>query len=196
MHLMPSDWLTPVLRGQEPSGFCFSHFFNYKCERTNHLFSCCERFYDWKDKKNPKNLGSTYLSGLTPSTIFRSLLEQMEGIFFLKKKPFLGSFTRLDWQEKSDICRSRGQRSDTSQLKFHYTANWVKGQIQPRIVKAFLLKELGHLGPDLSIQFRPWHTSVMRQYDSSPCPSCPLHVHVCCYACNYSLVLRFHTHRK
>lgn len=29
MHQRGRDRLTPVLRGQEPSGFCFSHFFNH-----------------------------------------------------------------------------------------------------------------------------------------------------------------------
>lgn len=87
-----------------------------------------------------------------------------------KKKQFLGCVTCLNWQENSVICKSRGQQSDTSQLKFHYAANWVKSRLQPRIVKAFLLKKPGH---DLSIQFRPWLTSDMRQPDSALCSPCP-----------------------
>lgn len=48
-------------------------------------------------------------------------------------------------------------------LNFITLQTELKADVRPRIVKAFLLKDPGHLGPDLSIQFRPWHRSGMRQ---------------------------------
>lgn len=48
MHVMSSDWLTSVLKGQEPSGFCFSHFFHQLVFEYTHLFSCHEWFYDYR----------------------------------------------------------------------------------------------------------------------------------------------------
>lgn len=172
MHHMLSDWLTSARRGQEPSGFCFIHFFNpLVWENKPPVFFLPGRIL-WLERRHEKKKSAPIeSSGSFPSSVIRSLLEQMVEIFPSKNKLFLGCFTCRNWQKSSVICKSRGQQSDTSQLKFHYAANWVKRRIRPRIVKAFSLKEPGH---DLSVQFLICHT---RQLDSKLCPTCPF-IHV------------------
>lgn len=170
MHHMLSDWLPSALKGQEPSGFCFIHFFNPLVWENKPPVSLPGRIL-WLERRHEKKSAPIEASGLLPSSVIRRLLGQMVEIFSLKNKLFLACFTCRSWQKSSVICKSRGQQSDTSQLKFHYAANWVKRRIRPRIVKAFLLKEPG---PDLSIQFLLCHT---RQLDPKLCPTCPF-IHV------------------
>lgn len=79
---MLSDWLTSVIKGQESSGFCFSHL-SHLVQEYNHLCSCYESFHDQGKgiKKCIQGLRNSF-----PSTVIRSLLEQMEEV--KEKKSF------------------------------------------------------------------------------------------------------------
>lgn len=63
-------------------------------------------------------MGSTYLSGLTPSTIFRSLLEQMEGIFFFKRNHFWAPLHV--WTGRKNLTYAKAGDSDQTQANLNF----------------------------------------------------------------------------